>query len=414
MRVAFLVVRFPVAAETPFLNQVTGLLDRGHEVRLFADERSRDPLEHPDVARYRLVECTSWPERLPRGLLARAGAVRRALRHRPAAERRLLLRALDPRLGRPAATLNLFAQALRYLPGERFDVIQGCFGPDGIRAERLRRIGVLGGPIVTAVRGYDLSKYLRRRGPGAYAALFRAGERFLPVCEALAGRLRSVGCPPERIIVHHTGIQLRDHPFRPRALPGDRPLRLVTVGRLVEKKGVTYALEVVAALAREGHAVEYHVIGDGPLRPALEAQARACPPGAVRFHGALLPAGVRAALEGMDAMLAPHVTAADGDEEGIPNVLKEAMALGLPVVTTRHSGIPELVTDGESGWLAAERDVAGLVRGVLALLADGGRWGRLTAAARAAVERGYDIDRLNDRLVSLYETLAPPRPAETR
>jgi colanic acid/amylovoran biosynthesis glycosyltransferase len=414
MRIAFLVVRFPVAAETPFLNQVTGLLDRGHDVRIFADERPGTSLEHPDVAKYRLEERSSWPVRLPKGVLARAAAARRALAGRPAPERRLLLRALDPRLGRPARTLNLFAQTLRYLPGERFDVIQGCFGPDGIRAEKLRRIGVLRGPIVTAVRGYDLSKYLRRRGPGAYAALFRTGERFLPVCEALAARLGSVGCPAERITVHHTGIQLRDHPFRPRALPRDRPLRLVTVGRLVEKKGVAFGLEVVASLAREGRPVEYHVIGDGPLRPALEAQARACPPGSVRFHGALLPVGVRTALEGMDAMLAPHVTAADGDEEGIPNVLKEAMALGLPVVTTRHSGIPELVADGESGWLAAERDVAGLARGVLALLDHPERWAPLTAAARAAVERGFDIDRLNDRLVTIYETLAPWRPAETR
>ncbi|HSE28605.1 MAG TPA: glycosyltransferase [Gemmatimonadales bacterium] len=413
MRIAFLVVRFPVAAETPFLNQITGLLDRGHDVRIFADERSRSALEHPDVARHGLVARTSWPERLPKGVLARALAARRALAGRPAPERRLLLRALDPRLGRPARTLNLFAQTLRYLPGARFDVIQGCFGPDGIRAEKLRRIGVLRGPIVTAVRGYDLSKYLRRRGPGAYAALFRAGERFLPVCEALAGRLRSVGCPPERILVHHTGIQLRDHPFRPRALPHGRPLRLVTVGRLVEKKGVAFGLEVVAALAREGRPVEYHVIGDGPLRPALEAQARACPPGAVRFHGARLPDDVRVALDGMDAMLAPHVTAADGDEEGIPNVLKEAMALGLPVITTRHSGIPELVTDGVSGWLAGERDVAGLVRGVLALLEHPERWEPVTAAARAAVERDFDIDRLNDRLVTIYGALAAPSPPET-
>ena len=233
-----------------------------------------------------------------------------------------------------------------------------------------------------------------------------------PRDDILAARLRAAGCPPERITVHHTGIQLRDHPFRPRAHPGARPLRLVTVGRLVEKKGVAFGLEVVTALAREGRPVEYHVIGDGPLRGALEAQARACPPGAVRFHGAQLPADVRALLRGMDVVLAPHLTASDGDEEGVPNTLKEAMALGLPVVTTRHSGIPELVRDGESGWLAGEGDVAGLARGVLALLDHAERWAPMTAAARAAVERGFDIDRLNDRLVALYESLAPGRTRE--
>jgi colanic acid/amylovoran biosynthesis glycosyltransferase len=234
------------------------------------------------------------------------------------------------------------------------------------------------------------------------------------VCEALAVRLRDAGCPPDRITVHHTGIQLRDHAFRARTLPADRPVRLVSVGRLVEKKGIADALEVVATLAREGRPVEYHVIGDGPLRGALEEQARGCPRGVVTFHGALLPAEVRSALDRMDVLLAPHVTAADGDEEGIPNVLKEAMALGLPVVTTAHSGIPELVTDGRTGFVAPERDVAGLVRGTLALLDGTERWASITVAARAAVERGFDIDRLNDRLVGIYETLAPPRPTETR
>jgi colanic acid/amylovoran biosynthesis glycosyltransferase len=108
----------------------------------------------------------------------------------------------------------------------------------------------------------------------------------------------------------------------------------------------------------------------------------------------------------MDVMLAPHVTATDGDMEGIPNVLKEAMALGLPVVTTSHSGIPELVRDGESGFLAHERDVPGLARGVVALLESPARWAPVTAAARATVEQQFDIDRLNDRLVQLYQQTA--------
>ena len=406
MRIAFLVVHFPVAAETPFLNQITGLLDRGHDVQVLADAPPRGDLIHPDVARYGLDTRTSYPPRLPKGAFARLRTVRGELARRDRAERRLLLRALDPRRAFPPRPMNLFAQTLRCLPGMRFDAVQACFGPDGIRAARLRRIGVLHGPLLTAIRGYDISKYVRRRGAGEFRALFREGERFLPVCESLASRLRRLGCPADRIVVHHTGIQLRDHPFGSRACPVDRPLRLVTVGRLVEKKGVAYGLEVVASLAREGRAVEYHVIGDGPLRAELEQLAVACPPGSVRFHGALLPDAVRSALDRMDVMLAPHVTAADGDMEGIPNVLKEAMALGLPVVTTSHSGIPELVRDGESGFLARERDVPGLVRGVLALLGSPGRWASIAAAARARVEQEFDIDRLNDRLVRLYQETA--------
>src|SRR5262245_38537767 len=145
MRIAFLVVNFPVAAETPFLNQVTGLLDRGHDVQVLADAPPRGAPIHPDVARYGLDARTSSPPKLPKGPVARLGAVRRELARRGGEERKLLLRALDPRRAFPPRPMNLFAQTLRCLPGMRFDAIQACFGPDGIRAARLRRIGVLQG-----------------------------------------------------------------------------------------------------------------------------------------------------------------------------------------------------------------------------------------------------------------------------
>ena len=413
MRVAFLVTHFPVASETPFLNQVTGLLERGHDVRIYADAPSLSSLEHPDVERLALRERTSWPPPA-RGFRQRLRVVRAHWRTATPAGRRMLRRSLDPRWGRAARSLRLAHQVTRYLPGERFDVIQGCFGGDGIRAVRLRRIGVIAGPVVTAFRGTDVTRFLRRRGPRGYAELFRRGELFLPVSESLASELLAAGCPADRMRVHHTGIQLSQHPFRARALPVDRAVRFVSVGRLVEKKGIADALATVAALQSAGCAVEYHVVGDGPLQPVLESAAATLPPGLVRFHGAQLPDRVRALLDGMDVLLAPHRTAPDGDVEGIPNVLKEAMALGLPVVATRHGGIPELVDDGRSGLLASEGDIAGLVAHCRHLLDTPGAWPALAAAGRAAVEAGFDIDRLNDTLVELHRGLTLREPPGER
>lgn len=104
-----------------------------------------------------------------------------------------------------------------------------------------------------------------------------------------------------------------------------------------------------------------------------------------------------------DIFLAPSVTGAKGNEEGIPNAIKEAMAVGVPVVASRHGGIPELLEDGHNGRLVSERDPAALAAAVSDLLVDAQRRDRYTEAARATIEAHYESDTLNDQLAALYE-----------
>jgi colanic acid/amylovoran biosynthesis glycosyltransferase len=155
--------------------------------------------------------------------------------------------------------------------------------------------------------------------------------------------------------------------------------------------------------------VEYRVLGDGPLRERLTGLAEQLGVAdRVTLHGRHGQEKVRGALEESDVLVAASVTAADGDEEGIPNVLKEAMALGLPVVGTRHAGIPELIEDGVSGFLVPERDAAALAAALQRLTREPGRWAAMGRAGRAKIEMEYDIDRLNDRLAGLLENLIRP------
>jgi colanic acid/amylovoran biosynthesis glycosyltransferase len=148
--------------------------------------------------------------------------------------------------------------------------------------------------------------------------------------------------------------------------------------------------------------VRYAIVGDGPLRARLEAEVAARGLGdVVQLRGAMPHLEVRDLIARSHLLLAPSVVAADGDEEGLPTVIKEAMAVGLPVVATRHSGIPEIVIDGETGRLVAERDDEALAGAVRDLLAARERWGAYAASGRAHVEREYDIETLNDRLVEL-------------
>jgi colanic acid/amylovoran biosynthesis glycosyltransferase len=104
-------------------------------------------------------------------------------------------------------------------------------------------------------------------------------------------------------------------------------------------------------------------------------------------------------------LIAPSVTAADGDEEGIPNTLKEAMAMGLPVISTVHAGIPELVEDGVSGFLVPERDVEALADRLERLVDHSETWAAMGRAGRRQIEAEFDIERLNDELLVLYQDM---------
>ena len=412
---AFLTALFPVLSDIPFLNQVVGLIERGHQVDVYADAPQPGGPFHPDVERLGLQSLTRYPRRWPAARAERWRAATGVVLAHRGVERRALLRALDPSLfWRRAWTLDQLRRTERFLPVRPYDISYCAFGMDAPHALRLRRLGVLGGELVVAFRGADTTKYVARRGPRVYAGTFRQARLLLPVCDFLARRLVELGAPPDRVVVHRTGIDPRRWPCRERLPGATGRLRLVTVGRLVEKKGIEYALRAVRILVDRGLDVEYRVLGDGPGRERLAGLiAELGLETRVALQGRGVQAKVRAGLEDADVLVAPSVTAADGDEEGIPNVLKEAMASGLPVVATRHAGIPELVEDGVSGLLVPERDEAALADALERLARAPAGWAAMGRAGREKIEKEYDIDRLNDRLAGLLEGLIRPE-ARTR
>jgi len=179
--------------------------------------------------------------------------------------------------------------------------------------------------------------------------------------------------------------------------PHDGATALVTVGRLAPVKGHAVLLDAVADLARRGCDVRLAIVGDGPNRGALEAHADACGiADRVAFRGALEPARVRAEVACADVFCLPSFA------EGIPVVLMEAMIAGLPVVSTRVNGIPELVADGDSGLLVAPGRVEPLADAIEALAGAPGRRERMGRAGRTRVTREFDVDRSAERLCTLF------------
>jgi colanic acid/amylovoran biosynthesis glycosyltransferase len=271
----------------------------------------------------------------------------------------------------------------------------------------LRELEILRGPILTAFHVWDLSLYPRRHGSAVYRRLFRSGDLFLPICERWKSKLIDLGCPREKTLVHRMGINPREFArARCWVRPGE-PIRILTIGRLVEKKGIAYGIEAVSQLIQQRRQVEYRIIGDGRLKESLQALIRERGvEDQIKLLGWKNREETRELLGQSDILLTPSVTGNDGDEEGIPVVLMEAAAHGLPLVSTHHSAIPELVRDGENGYLVPEKDAQAISDKLVYLIDRRDSWATLGAAGRRHIEAHYDIHKLNDRLAQIYEQMA--------
>jgi glycosyltransferase involved in cell wall biosynthesis len=205
---------------------------------------------------------------------------------------------------------------------------------------------------------------------------------------------------PEVRVIRH-GVELDR--FQPRTRSGQDDARIVTVGRLVEKKGFPDLLEALARVQAGGQRVRCSVYGDGPLREALTEQRDALGlTEAVRFEGEGDRETIIAALQGADVFVLTPTVTSDGDRDGIPNVLVEAMACGLPVVSTTAGGIPELVTDGVDGFLTAPGEVASIAERIGTLLGAPELRQRMGAAARDTAVTGFDINRAAEQLHQIF------------
>lgn len=413
LNIGFLVSTFPSLSQTFILSQITGLLDRGHEVTIHSQEWDRHALMHADVGKYALLDRTRYHARfvdvMPKHFLARCRKLPRHLLAGLRESPQPLLNSLNPlRMGRQALSLRAFYRTVGFRESgiQEHQIVHCHFGPNGNLGAFLKQVGLLRGRLVTTFYGYDISSHIKAYGPGVYRQLFRRADRVLGLSQLMRDQLAELGCPEEKLDVHHLGIDTKRFRFEPRTLQTGEPVRLLTISRLVEKKGVEYGVRAVGELLKRGHRIEYRVAGDGPLRGPVEDLIRSLGVGdRIHLLGWQDQARIVELLGQAHILLAPSVTASDGDQEGTPTALIEALARGLPVVSTRHSGIPEIVRDEESGFLVDERDVGGLTEKLELLIRHPERWGGMGLAGRHRVEQEFDTTRLNDRLVELYRGL---------
>jgi colanic acid/amylovoran biosynthesis glycosyltransferase len=264
-------------------------------------------------------------------------------------------------------------------------------------------------PAVTIFHGYDISRLLRDRlWVERYRGVARLGMQALCISHAGRHKLIEIGWPSDQIEVIHLGVDTARFPFVPPAerWPHAEPLRILMVARLVQKKGVAVALEATRRLRDRGCRVELRVVGDGPERETLEATVKDLQLTNVAMLGALEHARTQQEFAQAHLYIQPSVTADSGDQEGIPVSLMEAMASGLPVVSTRHSGIPELVIDGTTGYLTDEGDADGLATAIERITRDRCEATLLARTARAHVVQEFDRRRQAARFAAYFDALA--------
>ncbi|MBE9129028.1 MULTISPECIES: glycosyltransferase [unclassified Coleofasciculus] len=405
MRIAFVVWSFPALSETFILNQITGLIDRGHEVNIYARDSGNSSKVHPNVEKYRLLDRTYYYGEIPKNrrlrLLKGVGLLWSNFYKNPL----VLLRSLNVyKYGQSAFSLRLLYAIIPFLGRKPYDIIHCQFGELGLNCMLFRSIGLSQAKLVTSFRGYDISEYVKRSGDEVYNQLFELGDFFLPNCDYFKHLLLKLGCDEGKLAVLRSGIDCDRFTFTPRYPPCEGSIRIVTISRLAEKKGIEYGIRAIARLAKANRNIKYDIVGDGLLRKKLQQLIQELDVNdAIKLLGWKQQPEVIEILNRSHIFLSPNVTAKDGNQDGPPNVLKEAIAMGLPVLSTKVGAISEVVKDGISGFLVPERDIEALTEKLENLLDCPENWSEMGSAGRSYIEAHYDINELNEQLLEIYD-----------
>jgi colanic acid/amylovoran biosynthesis glycosyltransferase len=222
--------------------------------------------------------------------------------------------------------------------------------------------------------------------------------------ESLRRAIADLGCDPEKIEIQRTGIPLEEFPFHERDfVAAATEWRFVQAGRLIEKKGVSVTLRAFAAFLGKYPNATLTIAGEGPMLGELQTLAHELKiAGSVSFTGFISQEQLRDIYYRSHIFLHPSQTGRDGNQEGIPNSMLEAMASGLPVFATQHGGIPEAIENGVSGVLVPERDHEELARALLNAAQDPVFLLRIARSGAEVVRNNFDLRAQAQRLEDIY------------
>ncbi len=409
-RIAYILKMYPRFSETFIVNEILELERQGVDVRIYSLRKPDDGRFHPALARVKanVVYVPQYPQMEPERVRAAHQFLAAA---RPTAY--MELRADAESLEQPYG-LKRFLQAgyiAAHLLRNPVDAMHAHFASSATRVANFvtRLTGI---PYSFTAHAKDI--FHATVNLSSLQKKIQAARFVVTVSQFNRAYLQQVqGDGPGDVRCLYNGIDLRH--FRPRSDPERDPHLILAVGRLVEKKGFDLLIEACAILQQRGHPFLCQIVGHGEQRAALAQQIQAhCLDDRVTLVGPLPQDKVRAAYQKASLMALPCRVGKDGNRDGLPTVLLEAMACGLPVVTTPVTGNPEIVDDGLNGCLVPENDPVGLANALAALLSDAAQRRQMGLAGRLKVEHCFNVRRNVAQLRQwLDEPALPPIEPET-
>jgi colanic acid/amylovoran biosynthesis glycosyltransferase len=290
----------------------------------------------------------------------------------------------------------------RILQKHKPDIIHSHFGYDGMKMAKPALKHSI--PHVVSFYGSDVSRLPQEFGwKRRYRRLASMADHFIAASGLMKNRLIRLGFPEQKISIVRFGLDTDQIAFKKNYSLSPN---LMMVGRMVEKKGFEYAIRAVAKLNASGKNLTLDLYGDGPQKTGLQELAKDLNTGdSIRFNGYQPVDDVIAQYSQHSLLLAPSVTATDGDMEGLPNTILEAMASGTPVISTKHAAIPEAVVHNQTGFLAEERDTDALAKILNRIFDNRFDLEKIRLNARATIEREYSVNTMVARMEEIYEAL---------
>ncbi|MFQ3615156.1 MAG: glycosyltransferase [Cyanobacteriota bacterium] len=297
---------------------------------------------------------------------------------------------------------------LRHLRELEISLIHAHFGVCGALALPISKVLKL--PLVVTFYGLDATMtdeyanresistrvYVKRR-----ESLKKSASLFIGVSDFIRDQLVAQGFPSERVISHYYGVNTKE--FSP-DLSIEREPVVLFVGRFTEKKGCEYLIKAMASVQSVLPHVSLILIGDGSEREKLEKMASQLLR-QYQFLGFQSSDVVKQWMNRASLLAVPSITASNGDSEGLPTVVVEAQAMGVPVIGSRHAGIPQAVIHGETGFLAGERDWRSLSELIILAFQNEELLRNLSFQAREHVVKKFDLNKQTEALESMYENL---------
>lgn len=358
LKILFVVSHFPSPSQIFILNMITGLIDRGHKVSIFSFHNDSELMDvHPHIKQYNLlgrVIYEKFPEKLP-----------------------------------------------------DCDIVFCQFGYLGkkILAMKPLRKWLKKRKFIVCFRGADITKRTQVDAK-IYAQVFESADLILPVCDYFKKRLIALGCNSNKIVVHHSAIDCSQFDFAIKTKNARESIHLISVCRLVKKKGIDFAIRAMSHVIKKDPNIYFTIVGDGPEKTYLQFLIKQLKlEDRIILYGWATQQEVISLLKRSHIFLLPSRTGPDGNEEGIANALKEAMAMGLISIGTWHAGTPELIEHDKTGFLVSEKSIVPLAHTIEYIIEHEERWETIALAARKKIEDEFETKHCVMKLEKLFYEL---------